>query len=345
MIILSICIPVFNREKYIGHLLDKLLTQDNQNIEVVISDNASTDGTLTICKKFDNKFKNFKLFESTKNNGADWNYSNVAKIATGKYIWFMGSDENIANQSIEKIISCLKYNFDIVMLSHYICDINLIPYKVNHLLKNNSKNTFILNTSKDREMYLKKSKSLSSIFGYLSSIIVKKTSWNNTKIDDKYLNSLYSHTQRLFSIFFSDSKLFYIHEPLVYWRGGNDTFVGRSNLSKRYMIDIEGFSKIKKDFIKTNYHNYLINRIFKKHHKIFNILYLRSTINTLEKWDIFSSKLNDFGYNKYFLIAIRMKIVFFLLRIAAIFYKKVIKPLRIVFFGLFSSFKFKEIFK
>ena len=69
--LISIGIPVFNCEKTIKHVLESLLNQTYKNIEIIISDNCSTDKTKMICKKFKDKrikfYKQIKPIEFTKN--------------------------------------------------------------------------------------------------------------------------------------------------------------------------------------------------------------------------------------------------------------------------------------
>ena len=49
---LSIGIPVYNGENYLAETLDSLLGQSYENFELIISDNASTDGTAGICRRY-----------------------------------------------------------------------------------------------------------------------------------------------------------------------------------------------------------------------------------------------------------------------------------------------------
>ena len=56
--LVSICFPVFNGERTLIRALDSLNSQDYENLEIIISDDNSTDKTFTICKRY--KFKNIK---------------------------------------------------------------------------------------------------------------------------------------------------------------------------------------------------------------------------------------------------------------------------------------------
>lgn len=65
--LLSLCIPTYNRAVYLKKSLDSLVRQERfSEIEVVISDNASDDGTRELCKKYCKKYSNIKYFENEK---------------------------------------------------------------------------------------------------------------------------------------------------------------------------------------------------------------------------------------------------------------------------------------
>ena len=58
----SIGIPVYNGDKYLPHALDSLLAQSFKDFEIVISDNASTDGTAELCQAYRNKDARVRYF-------------------------------------------------------------------------------------------------------------------------------------------------------------------------------------------------------------------------------------------------------------------------------------------
>ena len=61
--LLSICVPTYNREIYLQECLDSIISQDSfdeDTIEIIISDNASTDGTQSLIKKYQEKYRNIK---------------------------------------------------------------------------------------------------------------------------------------------------------------------------------------------------------------------------------------------------------------------------------------------
>ena len=68
-ILLSICIPTYNREKCLQQCLDSIVNQKafNANIEIVISDNASSDNTDELVKKYQEKYTNISYKKNKEN--------------------------------------------------------------------------------------------------------------------------------------------------------------------------------------------------------------------------------------------------------------------------------------
>ena len=99
----SIGMPVFNGEKYIKEAIDSLLAQTFDDFELVISDNASTDGTSAICEQYAKKDSRIIYFRQNVNLGAAKNFSFVLKEATGKYFMWAASDDVWHSNWLEKL--------------------------------------------------------------------------------------------------------------------------------------------------------------------------------------------------------------------------------------------------
>lgn len=85
--LLSICIPTYNRAPYLKQCLDSLVCQPEflkGDVEIVISDNASTDGTMILIKNYQKKYKNITYHRNTKNIGIR-NIGLVATMAHGMF--------------------------------------------------------------------------------------------------------------------------------------------------------------------------------------------------------------------------------------------------------------------
>ena len=71
--LVSLAIPVYNGKAYLVDAITSCLAQDYDNFELIISDNASTDGTERICREFATKDARVKYFRNEKNLGAGRN--------------------------------------------------------------------------------------------------------------------------------------------------------------------------------------------------------------------------------------------------------------------------------
>ena len=91
----SIIVITYNQEKTIARTLNSILHQETQYpFEIIIGDDASTDGTRVICEEYRNKYPNIiKLNEYHPNYGVVKNYAEALKRCTGKYIMVCAGDD------------------------------------------------------------------------------------------------------------------------------------------------------------------------------------------------------------------------------------------------------------
>lgn len=121
--ILTIAIPTYNRSKYLARLLESLRPQMEEtghlfSIELLISDNASTDRTSEVVEAFcRSSLVPCRTFRNKTNLGADGNILQCFSEAAGKYVWIIGDDDILLPGSFIEILKLLKQeDFDIVHL-------------------------------------------------------------------------------------------------------------------------------------------------------------------------------------------------------------------------------------
>jgi glycosyltransferase involved in cell wall biosynthesis len=91
--LVTVGIPIFNESKFISDTLDSILAQDHEHIEIIISDNHSTDNTESICKRYSLKHKHIHYHRLEKNLGPTENFKHVLNLANGEYfMWAAGHD-------------------------------------------------------------------------------------------------------------------------------------------------------------------------------------------------------------------------------------------------------------
>lgn len=91
--LVSIGVPVFNEERFLAQALDALVAQDYPNLEILISDNASTDATAAIAAHYAERHPHLRLHRFAQNQGAFGNWTEVFRQAQGEYfMWASGHD-------------------------------------------------------------------------------------------------------------------------------------------------------------------------------------------------------------------------------------------------------------
>lgn len=98
---ISIVIPSFNKAKYIGITLDSIFTQKYENLEVIIQDGGSTDGTVNIIKSFTKKYP--ISWSSKKDDGQFDAIGAGLKKATGVILTYINADDLYVNDSFRKV--------------------------------------------------------------------------------------------------------------------------------------------------------------------------------------------------------------------------------------------------
>ncbi len=105
---ISVIVSVYNTEKYIEKCLDSLLNQTYSNIEIVVINDCSTDGSLKILKKYAKKYDNMILIENKENKGLSYSRNVGLEKATGEYIGYIDSDDYVDSTYYEQMMKAIK---------------------------------------------------------------------------------------------------------------------------------------------------------------------------------------------------------------------------------------------
>ncbi len=113
----SIGLPVYNGERFLQQALDSLLAQTYADFELIISDNASTDGTEAICRAYAGKDRRVRYYRNTKNLGVGRNFNLVFELSRGEYFKWASADDLCRPEHVTRCIDVLD-NDDTVVLSY-----------------------------------------------------------------------------------------------------------------------------------------------------------------------------------------------------------------------------------
>lgn len=112
--LVSVIVPVYQAEKYLKNCINDILMQSYSNIEVIIIDDGSTDGSLNICKKLAVNDSRVKVI-STDNRGVSSARNLGLENANGEYILFIDADDRIKKNLIEENMKVIdKFQADMV---------------------------------------------------------------------------------------------------------------------------------------------------------------------------------------------------------------------------------------
>ncbi|MBN1169543.1 glycosyltransferase [Candidatus Micrarchaeota archaeon] len=258
---LSICIPTYNRAKFLPDALDSILNQitdeNKDKVEICISDNCSTDNTEELIRSYQKKSPVPIVYhKNEKNMGADYNYLKVIDIAHGDFCWFLGSDDKMEPKAIDTVLLELLSNTEITLI---LVDRNEYDFD----LKNKKQITYRLAGGKILENKFFSGKAelkdfLASFFyylGYLSAEIINRTHWlsviHNEKNISDYFHA-YVHTYIITKMLLEHPKILFIPQALVGWRSNNDGFMDKNEgrYAKRSLLDVCGYGQIASDIIK-----------------------------------------------------------------------------------------------
>ncbi|MEJ7676459.1 MAG: glycosyltransferase family 2 protein [Segetibacter sp.] len=202
---ISICIPQYNRINYLLRSLTIIEEQTYSDIEIVISDDCSTDETEIMIKELTPRYKYPIIFnKNEKNEGYDRNYRKCIELATGEYAFVIGNDDTIyGKQSISFLVNFLRLNnFPDVGFC------NMIEERTNNTLIERAAATKVIGKGPDvaTKYY--------SCFSFVGGLIYKISTFNKFNTA-KYDGSIYAQMYLGVLMIASGNSLFSIKEPLV----------------------------------------------------------------------------------------------------------------------------------
>ncbi|MDO4935182.1 MAG: glycosyltransferase family 2 protein [Phascolarctobacterium sp.] len=216
MKLLSICIPTYNRAKFLQENLKYLLPQVQENddaVELIISNNASTDETVQIIEQYKSQGYNFKYLVNETNLGPDKNFYSCVMHAQGKYIWLLGDDDYIIPGGIFALLNLLQ-NSDygaIYVQSGNRADKN--PFSIGQEEKLNH---YVYN---DSNVYLQR---VSYYITFMSGNIFNRCVLDSDIDFTKYFYSQFFQVPLYVNSALMHTQNVYINTPLIYSAGNQN---------------------------------------------------------------------------------------------------------------------------
>ena len=117
----TIGLPVYNGQQYIREALSSLVAQTFKDLEIIISDNDSTDATGEICREYEKKDNRIRYIRQNYNIGPTANFKLVLDNAEGRYFLWMAADDVLDERFVELLVQKLEeYPSIVCMMSDVI---------------------------------------------------------------------------------------------------------------------------------------------------------------------------------------------------------------------------------
>ena len=114
----SVIVPLYNVEKYVGECLDSILAQTFTNFEVIVVDDCSTDDSVKVVESYMPKFGgrlSISVLKKKSNGGGSIPRNRGLELSRGKYVFFLDSDDAITPTAFEELHKIAEsFNADVV---------------------------------------------------------------------------------------------------------------------------------------------------------------------------------------------------------------------------------------
>jgi abequosyltransferase len=234
---LAICIPTYNRAPLLRELLDAIRAQ-SADVEIVVSDNASTDGTADMMAELAARDPRIVSVRQPVNRGPDANYLEVVRHARAEFCWLMGSDDHPAPGGVAEVLAALGDDVDVLLTDRRRMSRDMgTLLAVDRFLDAEPGATFDCARPGELERFLRSAHFIGSLFSYLSAIVVRRSLWDRQPPRDEFIGSAYVHVARIFDMLRDGGRLSYLASPVVLCRSDNDSFQATLGALGRLLLD------------------------------------------------------------------------------------------------------------
>jgi glycosyltransferase involved in cell wall biosynthesis len=204
--LVSIGLAVYNGEKYLEAAIRSILAQTYTHIELIISDNASTDRTREICIHFAKEDSRIRYSRNLTNIGGANNENLTFKYSKGKYFRWAAHDDLLAPGLVEKCVKVLEANSDVVLCHSVIVVIDEHGSPMRTISRNSAQSSRASQRFNDLANF---DQGCEETYGLMRSDILQKTGLQRNYTDSD--RTLLAHM----SLY---GKFYQIPEPLFYKR-------------------------------------------------------------------------------------------------------------------------------
>lgn len=241
----SVVVPVYNVEDYLRECVDSILGQTHKNIELILVEDGSVDGSLAICEEYEKNDGRVRVIKQ-HNAGASAARNAGIEASTGDYVIFVDSDDYIMNNAIESVVDCairteadmVCWNMERMLFGVYTpynwqmpheSVIEDIPLIQRHMLNRYANDDLLIDNL--------------IVLGSPCNKLIRRSIFNNVfvRFDSKVVYQ--EDLLMFFNLLNHVKKVAYLNEVLYHyrWREGSITRQRKLDDANKWVDTIEGF--------------------------------------------------------------------------------------------------------
>ena len=240
---LSICIPTYNFGNFIGETLASIVSQMNDDVEVLVVDGASTDNTYAVVRDFVERFAQVKYYRLETKGGIDIDMAKSVDLATGEYCWLFSGDDVMCPGALTEMLRHIRHGYDLYLCKHRNCSLDMVVMSEHPVLNVSEDAVFNFSSQSDRRRYFEVAQTTEAFFSFMGGIIINRSKWASVKMNHNFVGSCWAHVARIIELMSRGLVLKYIATAYLDRRGDNDSFSDKG-IANRYRIAIDGYGQI-----------------------------------------------------------------------------------------------------
>ena len=241
--LISIIINVYNAEKYIAKCLESAINQTYKNIEIVIVNDGSTDGSLKICESY--KDERIRIINQ-ENMGLSKSRNVGIDNSKGEYLYFIDADDFIENDTIEYLYNLIK-KYNVPLATTKPLDI----FDYNYTNKQPKEKIKVLS----KEEMLKKVLLSTDRAGAIWNKLLRKDLFNDIRFEERIINDVVV----VYKIVLSIDKVVFSNQKKYYYLHHKDSILGKK--SPEHSMDLYKASLERYETVNKIYPNLTENRV------------------------------------------------------------------------------------
>jgi glycosyltransferase involved in cell wall biosynthesis len=171
---ITVGLPVYNGERYVGDTIESVLAQTFEDFELVISDNASTDGTQQVCKGYAARDARVRYYQQARNVGVAENFNHVFHLASSELFKWIAADDPIDPTYLARCIQAIDDSPSALVVH---CRIRLIDQFGEHIADHDDQLDFRSSSPRRRfrEYLFRRAGMWTAVYGVMRSAVLAQT--------------------------------------------------------------------------------------------------------------------------------------------------------------------------